>query len=112
MRIAIPTANGRLALHFGHCAEFTLIDTDDTTREILSVTAVDPPPHEPGLLPAWLAGQGAEIIIAGGMGGRAQALFSEKGIRVITGAPDDTPENVVRAFLADQLACGANACDH
>ncbi len=47
---------------------------------------VVPPPHEPGLLPTWLQEQGADIIIAGGMGSRAQELFLGKGIHVVTGA--------------------------
>lgn len=36
-----------------------------------------PPPHEPGVLPKWLHDQGVNLIIAGGMGQRAQGLFNE-----------------------------------
>jgi predicted Fe-Mo cluster-binding NifX family protein len=112
MRIAIPIANGRLALHFGHCEKFALIDADPTEKNVLGKEEVEPPPHEPGLLPRWLAEKGANVIIAGGMGQRAQSLFAENGIDVLVGAPADFPEKIVKNFLSGTLQTGANACDH
>ncbi|MCK7542001.1 MAG: hypothetical protein MZV63_69485 [Marinilabiliales bacterium] len=35
-----------------------------------------PRPHEPGLLPGWLAEKGVTDVIAGGMGQRAIGLFN------------------------------------
>ena len=55
---------------------------------------------------------GAYVIIAGGMGQRAQQLFTEHGISVTVGAPVDTPEKLVTEFLAGSLTVGGNACDH
>ncbi|NLV44905.1 MAG: ATPase [Candidatus Hydrogenedentes bacterium] len=112
MRIAIPVAEGKLALHFGHCAQFAMVDVDEGSRNIVSTFMVDAPEHQPGLLPPWLANQGANIIIAGGMGSRAQALFTQQGIEVIVGAPADTPEQIVKAYLNDALETGSNVCDH
>ncbi len=112
MKIAIPLANGRLAMHFGHCAQFALVDVDEATRELRETIVLDAPPHEPGLLPRWLHEQGAEVIIAGGMGQRAQQLFAEKGIRVIYGVASDTPENLANAFLDGAITAGENLCDH
>ncbi len=112
MKIAIPLANGQLAMHFGHCAQFALIDVDEATREHRETAILDAPPHEPGLLPRWLHEQGAEVIIAGGMGQRAQQLFTEKGIRVIYGVASDTPESIAKAFLDGTIAPGENLCDH
>ncbi len=112
MRIAIPLADGRLAMHFGHCERFALIDADAETREILKREEITAPPHEPGLLPRWLGERGANMIIAGGMGSRAQGLFAERGIRVVTGASADSPERVVQAYLDGTLVTGDNVCDH
>ena len=112
MKIAIPLANGRLAMHFGHCEQFALVDVDETTRQHRGTAVLAAPPHEPGLLPRWLHEQGAEVIIAGGMGQRAQQLFAEKGIRVVYGIPADTPETVVKAFLDGTIVSGKNLCDH
>ena len=86
LKIAVPTAAGSLCQHFGHCEQFALFDVDADNKTILKTTMVTPPPHEPGLLPTWLQEQGADLIIAGGMGSRAQELFVGKGIHVVTGA--------------------------
>ena len=71
-----------------------------------------PPPHEPGVLPTWLHELGADVIIVGGMGQRAISLFSEKGIKVITGAPELEPEKFVNSYLDNTLMTGANDCGH
>ncbi|MEJ5363983.1 MAG: iron-sulfur cluster carrier protein MrpORP [Desulfosoma sp.] len=110
LRIAVPTADGKLCNHFGHCEKFVLVDVRDS--QIQNHTEVTPPPHEPGLLPRWLADQGVGMVIAGGMGQRAIGLFEERGIRVLTGAPADDPRNLVRRYLEGTLECGANVCDH
>ncbi|HPB82860.1 MAG TPA: NifB/NifX family molybdenum-iron cluster-binding protein [Spirochaetota bacterium] len=112
MKIAIPVARGRLCMHFGHCEHFAIIDVNETTREILGEEYLTPPPHEPGILPKWLAEKGAHCIIAGGMGGRAQQIFNEFNIRVVTGAPSSEPREVVEHFLNDSLVLGQNTCDH
>lgn len=113
MKIAIPTADGKLCMHFGHCEVFTLLDVDPDTRTIKKAVELDPPPHEPGVLPHWLAGQGADMIIAGGMGMRAQNLFEEQNIKVIVGASGAlTPTEIVAAHLDGALETGINACDH
>jgi len=112
MRIAIPVAEGKLAQHFGHCEEFALIDVDPTTKQIQSEARVAAPPHQPGMLPPWLAERGAEVIIAGGMGVRAQQLFTAHAITVHVGAPADSPKAVAQAFLEGTLRTGDNLCDH
>lgn len=112
MRIAIPLADGRLSAHFGHCERFALLEVDPAAKRILRREDLPAPPHEPGLLPKWLAERGATVIIAGGMGSRAQGLFAEQRIEVVVGAAADTPEALVEAWLAGTLATGGNVCDH
>lgn len=112
MKIAIPLAGGQLAMHFGHCEQFALIDIDETVRQIRGTTILEAPPHEPGLLPNWLREHSANVIIAGGMGQRAQHLFAQKGIRVVYGVASDTPETIVKAFLDGTIVPGENPCDH
>jgi predicted Fe-Mo cluster-binding NifX family protein len=110
MKFAIPLANGRLTAHFGHCQEFALIEVAE--NEITNKQILIPPPHEPGVLPSWLYDKGTDVIIAGGMGQRAIRLFSEKGIKVITGARELSPEELVNSYLNNTLMTGANVCDH
>ena len=112
MKIAIPTADGRLCMHFGHCQQFALVNVDDGNDNALTTELVTPPPHEPGLLPRWLHEQDVDLVIAGGMGQRAQQLFVQSGVKVLVGAPAESPEQLVAAYLAGNLQSGANACDH
>lgn len=112
MRFAVPTNNGVLCEHFGHCERFALVDVDDVTNAVVATQDVTPPPHEPGVLPRWLHTQGVNTVIAGGMGQRAQALFAENRIRVIVGAHATTPVEVVTAYLNGVLQPGTNPCDH
>jgi len=112
MKIAIPVTEGKLCMHFGHCEVFQLFDVDVAKKSILSSTSVTPPPHEPGVLPGWIAGKDVKLVIAGGMGARAVSLFKEQGVNVITGAPAGDPKAVLQTYLDGQLITGANACDH
>jgi len=112
MRIAIPIADGKLAMHFGHCEEFALLDTDAAKTTVAPEERVKAPAHEPGLLPRWLAEMGVDLVIAGGMGSRAQTLFAQAGIDVLVGAPGGDPDAVVRAYLDGSLATGENVCEH
>ena len=112
MKIAVPDIDGQLCLHFGHCAHFALLDVDEQTRSITASSLAHPPPHEPGVLPKWLHEQGVNVILAGGMGSRAQQLFAQNGIQVVVGCPSAPPENLVETYLAGNLQTGDNACDH
>jgi predicted Fe-Mo cluster-binding NifX family protein len=112
MKFAIPTAQGKLCQHFGHCEIFTFIEADEASKSIISKETIIPPEHVPGILPPWAAEQGANIILAGGMGGRAQELFAQQGLDVITGCPSEDPEKVVTDYLNGTLVTGDNGCDH
>jgi predicted Fe-Mo cluster-binding NifX family protein len=112
MNIAIPVAQGRLCPHFGHCETFAIFEVDRDARKIIGRTDLEAPPHQPGLLPGWLMDRGANAIIAGGMGMRAQEFFKQMGIEVLVGAPSGEPETVVQSWLDDTLVLGGNICDH
>jgi ATP-binding protein involved in chromosome partitioning len=110
MRIAVPTFDGELCMHFGHSQQFTFIDVEG--EEIKNAEVAMPPGHAPGVLPKWLREQGAEVIIASGMGRRAQSLFNENGIAVVVGAPMLKPEELVKQYIVGTLKVGDNICDH
>ena len=112
MRFAVPVNDGVLSMHFGHCKEFAIIDVSPETSEIVNTTMMTPPPHEPGVLPKWLGEHQVNTIIAGGMGQRAQNLFAAQNIDVVTGAPAQSPQELVRLFTHGKLECGQNVCDH
>jgi len=110
VKFAIPIADGKLTAHFGHCKEFAMVEVED--EKILRTEMLDPPPHEPGVLPRWLKEQGTDVVIAGGMGQRAIELFNQAGVQVFVGAPVDVPEALVKGYLNQTLVTGGNVCDH
>ena len=112
MRYAVPVSGGMMAAHFGHCEQFALIDVDEERKEILGKELVPSPGHQPGLLPGWLAEQGVSVVIAAGMGSRAQSLFQQNRIGVITGSLENDPEKAVLDYLSGRLATGNNICHH
>ncbi|MCD6163261.1 MAG: NifB/NifX family molybdenum-iron cluster-binding protein [candidate division Zixibacteria bacterium] len=112
MKIAIPVADGKLCAHFGHCQNFTVIEVDSESNKIINKTELTPPAHEPGVLPQWLSEKGVTLIIASGMGMRAQQFFNQFNIKVIVGANPDTPDKIVADFLSGILTTGDNICDH
>ncbi len=109
--IALPTVAGKLCEHFGHCEKFAMFEVKGT--EIKATEPLAPPSHAPGVIPEWLSKQNTDIIIAGGMGSRAKNLFTEFGIEVITGVVDgDSPEEIVKRYVGENLEIGENICDH
>jgi predicted Fe-Mo cluster-binding NifX family protein len=118
MKIALATDDDKgidavLSHHFGRCPYYILVDIDG--EEIKDVKAAKNPFYgshgEPGEVPNFIRGLGAEVIIAGGMGPRAIGFFSEFGIQAITGG-SGVVKDVIKAYLNGELQ-GANACnDH
>ncbi|MFZ5812880.1 MAG: iron-sulfur cluster carrier protein MrpORP [Thermodesulfobacteriota bacterium] len=110
--VAVPTAGGLLCAHFGHCETFAVMDVDTGTGNILATRHETPPPHEPGVIPAWIASLGVDVVLAGGMGQKARDLFEEKGVKVVVGAMAAAPEAIVTDYLRGCLKTGPNTCDH
>ena len=109
-KFAIPTVDRKSCAHFGHCESFAVLEVEDGS--IMSESYATPPAHQPGTYPRFLAEQGVTIVIAGGMGGMAQSIFQQNQIEVHMGVGVEEPRVLVQKFLDDELATGANLCDH
>jgi len=109
MKVAIATDGNMVAGHFGRCQEYTTYQVED--GQVSGRMVVPNPGHEPGFLPRYLAGMGVKVIMAGGMGPRAQALFDEAGIQTVVGVTGPV-DDVIRAFAAGQLQGGDSLCRH
>ena len=112
MKIAIPVTGGRISAHFGHCEEFTIFDVDPDGKKITGQQSLIPPAHEPGALPKWLSGLKVDLVIAGGMGQRAQQLFEQNNVDLIVGATDNTSQELIEQYMNNRLQSGTNICDH
>ncbi|WP_372650673.1 NifB/NifX family molybdenum-iron cluster-binding protein [Draconibacterium sp.] len=110
-KIAVPVdESGILDGHFGHCKYFALLDVEDTT--IVNEERVTPPPHEPGVLPKWLAEKGVTDVLAGGMGHKAIQIFNYNNVNVFVGAPQLSAGELVQGYLNETIEFTANYCDH
>lgn len=110
MKFAIPMLNGQITAHFGHCEKFAIVETNN--NQVISEEMVTPPVHQPGVYPRFLAEQNVEVIIAGGMGQKAQDLFAQNNIKVNMGVASGTAKELVENYLNNQLDTGDNLCTH
>ena len=110
MKIVIPSAENKLCGHFGHCEYFTFVEVNPETKEILSIEKKVPEEGISCQSANWLATQGANVVLAGGMGGRPMAIFAQNGVKIVAGCPELDIEEVVTKFLNDTLVTGENAC--
>ncbi len=107
MKIAVAAMGKTVAGHFGHCENFIFFDTDD--HQITAENSVPNPGHRPGFLPNFLADHGAQVIIAGGMGGGAVDIFNERNVEVIIGVQGDA-RTAVEAYLRGELESTGSIC--
>lgn len=110
MKIVIPSANEKLCGHFGHCEYFTFVEINPETKEIINIEKKVPEEGISCQSASWIATQGANVVLAGGMGGRPMAIFAQNGVKVIAGCPELEIETIVNQFLNDSLALGENSC--
>ena len=108
MKIAIASEGSTVSQHFGHCDGFTIYDVEG--KEIKGDAFIANPGHRPGFLPNYLYEQGISVIIAGGMGAGAVAIFNEKGIDIVTGAAGNV-KDAVNAYLAGTLKSSESICN-
>ena len=108
MKIAISTDLGKVSEHFGRCPEFTLVEIEN--NKIKNKEIIKNPGHETGFLPKYFREQGVKCIIAGGAGFRAQELFEQFGIKLITGIQGEINE-VIKDFIKGEIKQGKDFCN-
>lgn len=116
MKLAVPSLDGQIDGHFGHCKEFLVFGVEGTK---LIPEATIPSKEGCGCksgIAVDLAQAGVTHMIAGNMGEGAVRVLSSHGIAVIRGASGDARE-AAQAFvdgtLADSgLGCSGHGADH
>ena len=111
--IAALDANGldaQISPHFGRCPYFALAEVEGTeVRRVEMIANPFYPNHEPGQIPEFIHSLGAQVMLAGGMGGRAVAFFRQYGVEPATGAAGTVRESLARYM--DGGLSGAAPCD-
>jgi predicted Fe-Mo cluster-binding NifX family protein len=113
-RIAFSSEDNRgldsiVSHHFGRCPYYVLADVEHS--EVRDVATVENPffgNHQPGQVPRFIGEQGADVIVTGGMGRRALAIFESERIETVTGAQGTVAE-VLKDYLGGRLT-GAEPC--
>jgi predicted Fe-Mo cluster-binding NifX family protein len=114
MKIAITAENNlglesTVAQHFGHAPFFILVDVEN--GEVTATQGVANPfaeAHQPGQIPGFIHQQKANVILSGGMGGRAIEFFEQLDIRAATGASGtvrQSLENYLGGKLKEAAPC-------
>lgn len=109
MKAAISADASEVSPHFGRCAHYEIVEIDD--GRIVGRETLANPGHAPGALPRLLKEHGVSVVVAGGMGPRAQQIFEQFGIQTITGVSGSI-DRVAEALAAGTLKGGEDLCDH
>lgn len=101
MKIAVPSQDGQIDQHFGHCREYLLFSVEG---QAVAAPETLPAPEGCGCksnVAALLAQRGVTHLLAGNMGDGAAKVLGSHGITVVRGASGDARR------AADALAAGA-----
>jgi predicted Fe-Mo cluster-binding NifX family protein len=110
--IAIPTRDGMVDDHFGHCAYYTVVTLDEE-GEILKRERLDSP-EGCGCksdIARVMQEMGITLMLAGNMGMGAYNKLTAHGIAVIRGCHGKV-DDVLGAYLNGELKDSLEACDH
>ncbi len=102
---------GWVSPHFGHCRSWVFVEVEDG-RIVSSRTLSNPYEHRHhcSSVSEFLAEQGAQVVISGGLGRRAHGYLVQKGIELATGYWG-TVEESVRSWMRGERPVAA-ICDH
>lgn len=109
-KIAVPTCEGMVDNHFGHCDHYTIFHINEN---IISTETL-PSPQGCGCksnIASVLAEKGVTLMLAGNMGMGAFNVLSNAGIKVIRGCSGRI-EEVVKSYLDGNLHDSAESCDY
>jgi predicted Fe-Mo cluster-binding NifX family protein len=107
-RIAVSAGDDKgldsvVSPHFGRCPYFVLVDLQ--SGEVETASAVPNPyynQHQPGQVPDFIHSQQVDVMLTGGMGGRAIAFFRQYGIQAATGA-SGTVRQALEQYVGHRL---------
>jgi predicted Fe-Mo cluster-binding NifX family protein len=103
--------DGQISQHFGRCPYYLIVDVEGD--EIVKTDTIANPyytQHTPGMVPGFINEQGANVMIAGGIGPRAIDLFASMGIEVVSGIAGNAGD-IVQSYLKGEVS-GVEECGH
>ena len=111
MKIAVPTRDGVIDDHFGHCAYYTIFEIEN--NEIVNSSRLESPQGcgcKSGIA-ADMEAMGISVMLAGNMGEGAKNKLESHNIKVVCGCRGNI-EMVVRAYLIGLIKDSGEGCSH
>ncbi|MDD2495237.1 MAG: NifB/NifX family molybdenum-iron cluster-binding protein [Tissierellia bacterium] len=111
MKVALPTRNGNIDAHFGHCEYYTVLTVDDVNKEILNCETVESPQGCgcKSNIAQVLAKMGVDLMLAGNMGDGAVNVLHNSGIKVVRGCSGDV-NSVALDYLNGKISDSGDSC--
>ncbi len=113
MKIAIPSRDGAVDSHFGHCEAFTIYTVTVEDGTIIAEEQLTPPPGcgcKSNIIPT-LSQMGVSVLLGGNMGQGAANMLLNNGIQVVRGCQGIARE-VAQSWLDGSLTDQGGGCDH
>lgn len=110
-KVAVPTRDGVVDDHFGHCAYYTLYTV---VAQNIAGSETLPSPQGCGCksnIASVLEEKGVKVMLAGNMGQGAKNVLESHGITVVRGC-SGAVEELVKKYLAGNVEDSGDGCDH
>ena len=110
MKIAVPTRDGRVDDHFGHCAYYTIFDIiDGKVAGISKMASPEGCGCKRRIAPVHRQ-MGVTVMLAGNMGQGSKNVLEAQRIEVIRGCSGDV-EELVASYLDGKVKDNGEVCD-
>jgi len=110
MKIAIATEGNNVSGHFGKCENFTLVEIENS--KVKDTNVINTLGNQHGLLPAFLASHGTNLVIAGGMGDGARQKLASHNIEIISGISGRVEEVIEEYLNGRPKSTGVGCSEH
>lgn len=111
MKIAVPTREGVVDNHFGHCDHYTIFTINDGEIKMKEIL---PSPQGCGCksgIVLVLRQKGVQVMLAGNIGEGAKNVLESNEIKVIRGCSGDI-DKLVSDYLAGNVVDNGEICNH
>ncbi|HBX52544.1 MAG: dinitrogenase iron-molybdenum cofactor biosynthesis protein [Bacteroidetes bacterium RIFOXYA12_FULL_35_11] len=110
MKVAIPSRNGQVDEHFGHCAYYTIFTIEN--NKVIKEDIFESPEGcgcKSNIAPL-LAQNGVKTMLAGNMGMGALNILNYHGIEVFRSCSGNV-QDVISGYLSGNVSDSGKGCD-
>ncbi|WP_289184916.1 NifB/NifX family molybdenum-iron cluster-binding protein [uncultured Parasutterella sp.] len=114
MKFATPYENGEICQHFGRAPQFKIFEV--TPQGVQEAVIVDTQGSGHAAISEFLAAQGVQAVLCGGIGHGALVALAQLGIDVVPGVsgnPDEAIQQLIDGTLQPaEMGCGCGGHGH